>query len=950
MGELFKNALDAGARNAWVDFRETSDLLVVRDDGLGMRPKDVLDKWLVLATDSSHRPASEDDGWMTYADDEQRKWLAAPKYGEKGIGRLSVSSLGRMVFLWTVWGKGKDKVGTLCLVHWNLFQHPAKLFDDLPIPMVRLDRPPTHHDISALLSQLREDSCVRQMIADKGWNDNLRTELKSDLDLSSDRIKRWPFTWDNGTTFVITGLSDQVPDLFLKAREDINPGDEYPPETLKAYHAFATFWDPFHTNEDRDFKIHPTEDETAFSRVHRFWEPGDFAACDHHILINVSEDGFASGELFNYRQKPIKYERQLKRLPKGCATPGPFLVEIGYLQGNRELSKLPVDIYNETGKRLVHAGGFYIFLNNVRIQPYGTIDNDFAGFEQRRLKNAGLYYFSTRRMFGGIFFPSKDQTSLQEKAGREGFIVNGARRGLRMWIEDLFVDLANSHFGRNAEREDKKRIRDRKDAERARERLADEKSTYLSEIRVRRGWLRDFNKRVRSYFEKAKSFVASEHNSPPGTYLKHCKDGLNALRELAVELRGSTNEPPVGVTLEGDELQVVDSYLTDRAAALRQLDRVIANQTRDVESLTLRAEGEKEQILRYRQRIADTDQRIRNEADSIMAPIIERATDLAEQLTEFADSELNRAAATRDEMLGGLDPSTIAKDASGESARKLELAIQRQEDTFEESVKPRLRRLASEVAHLTDDASGILVLQDMVDELTRLKEREGFLVEVAQLGLIAETATHEHEHQVNLVRDCIRILKRNDGGKSETTLTALSDAFEIIDARIRLFDPLIRRSGVISQAISGEEIGDFLHHHFKEAFETGLIEATTGFKQAVLEEVKKPVLLGAVHNIVHNALYWCKQGTAKPAIRLTGAGARITISDSGPGIAKRDLPRIFEPGFSRRPYGRGLGLFIAKEALAGIGIDLFCSAEPEAGALDGANFVILPRTTEDEQN
>jgi len=948
MGEMFKNALDAGARNAWVDYRETSDVLVVRDDGLGMRPQDVLNKWLVLATDSSHRPASEDDGWLIYADKRQRKWLSEPKYGEKGIGRLSVSSLGRMVFLWTVWGEGEDKVGSLCLVHWNMFQHPGKLFEDLPIPFAQFERAATSKDLETLLTQLRDDPCIQDLAADKKWDETLRRELNADVGFDCSQIEPWPFSWENGTTFCILGLTDQVPELFLKAKEDLEPGDEYSPEILKAYHTFSTFWDPFHAHEERGFDIHPSKNGVPLSRTHRFWEPRDFSECDHHIRVEVTAEGFASGLLKDYGKKVVKYQRQLKQLPRGYKSPGPFVVEVGYTQGRLEFSNLPADVFRETNKRLTHAGGFSIYINNVRIQPYGTIDNDFVGFEQRRLKNAGRYYFSTLRMFGGIFLPSIDVTPLEEKAGREGFIANGARRGLRLWIEDLFIDLADSHYGRKADRDDKRRAKQRKDAEKARQRLAEEKASYLKEVRVFRGWLRDFSKRSKTKIDSARGFVSSERNAEPGTYLKNCKSALEDLRTLASELRASTNEPPIGVTFEGDDLEAIDTYLTDRGEELRRLDRVIANQTKDVESLILRVEGEQEQVLRYRQRIRDTDNRIRKEVDDIMLPVLEKARDLVGQLASFADLEISKASMARDELLGDLGAETIAKDGSGQAAKKLEQAIQRQEDTFEETVRPRLKRLATEVAHLTDDASGTLVLQEMADELTRLRDREVFLVEMAQLGLIAETASHEHEHQVTVVRDCIRILKRKISDEQKSALGTLEDSFEIIDARIRLFDPLIRRSGIVTHALTGDEIESFLRHHFKKAFDSGLIQSTTGFNQATLPSVKKPVMLGAIHNIVQNALYWCKQGTDKPALHLTGAGSKITISDSGPGIAKRDRSRVFEPGFSRRPHGRGLGLFIAKEALAGIGFDLYCPEDPGPGALEGANFVIQPKSLEDE--
>ena len=133
IGELFKNSLDAAASHAWVDYEEEQALLTIRDNGIGMRTEDVTDKWLVLATDSSHRPEAENQEWSQFASSRQREWLKLPRYGEKGIGRLSVALIGRCSLLWTVWGGESNRTGTLCLVHWNLFRHPRKLFEELPI-------------------------------------------------------------------------------------------------------------------------------------------------------------------------------------------------------------------------------------------------------------------------------------------------------------------------------------------------------------------------------------------------------------------------------------------------------------------------------------------------------------------------------------------------------------------------------------------------------------------------------------------------------------------------------------------------------------------------------------------------------------------------------------------------------------------------------------------------
>ena len=43
-----------------------------------------------------------------------------------------------------------------------------------------------------------------------------------------------------------------------------------------------------------------------------------------------------------------------------------------------------------------------------------------------------------------------------------------------------------------------------------------------------------------------------------------------------------------------------------------------------------------------------------------------------------------------------------------------------------------------------------------------------------------------------------------------------------------------------------------------------------------------------------------------------GRGAHVTVSDDGPGIARELRRRIFEPGFSTKQRGWGIGLSLAR--------------------------------------
>lgn len=604
----------------------------------------------------------------------------------------------------------------------------------------------------------------------------------------------------------------------------------------------------------------------------------------------------------------------------------------------------------ETNKRLEHAGGFSIYINNVRVQPYGAVDNDFAGFDARRLKNAGRYYFGSRRMFGGIFIPSFKGTELREKAGREGFIANGARRGLRLWIEDLFIDLADSFYGSNAERPDKKEAKLRRQREdRARKRLEEEKKLFLKNVRNAAKHQETIVKRVKDAISELAAYKNSENNAAPGTYLAEMRAKLDQLRKFGVELYDTPDVPPIGVVLEGDEQVSVENYRSKRSKIIQDFNKKLQQLSLDLEQASARHLDHKERVRLANQRIESARKSLVDGVEELIAPVILKHSDIEERIRRIGEEESKGVLVVFEEALKGVTAESVVGDATQTQARAMEAGIQKAREFFEETVKPRLTDLSNEIDHLLENASSAVLAQSLADEVTRLKERETYLVELAQLGLITETATHEHENHVTKILECIQNLRAKLNGNDLKTVATLASSFEIVDARMRMFDPLIRRSGVLSSRLKGETIVDFLQDHFRQYFDDGTIEFTEAFGNYETSSVNIPVFLGAVYNLVHNAVYWCRQGTVGvPKIRLSSGAQTLVVSDSGPGVSPRDSARIFDPGFSRKPYGRGLGLFIGREALKGIGYDLVLATEVQPAALDGANFVILKHETSDE--
>lgn len=98
-------------------------------------------------------------------------------------------------------------------------------------------------------------------------------------------------------------------------------------------------------------------------------------------------------------------------------------------------------------------------------------------------------------------------------------------------------------------------------------------------------------------------------------------------------------------------------------------------------------------------------------------------------------------------------------------------------------------------------------------------------------------------------------------------------------------------------------------------------------------------------NLIENAIQHSPGQTtvSVEACKVVDGGqewVQCAIRDSGPGILAEDMPRIFEPFFSKRRGGTGLGLAIAHRIMQEHGGKLIAGNNPDGGACMMARFPI----------
>jgi len=191
---------------------------------------------------------------------------------------------------------------------------------------------------------------------------------------------------------------------------------------------------------------------------------------------------------------------------------------------------------------------------------------------------------------------------------------------------------------------------------------------------------------------------------------------------------------------------------------------------------------------------------------------------------------------------------------------------------------------------------------------------------------------HEFGASIKTIRDNLRRLKSwaNANRELRELYGGLRASFDHLDAYLTLFTPLQRRLYRQAIEISGSDIFKFLNNLFQERLKRHdiTLEATVEFRRYKVSGYPS-TFYPVFANLVDNALFWLSDAPQPRVVRLDEKNGALLISNSGPHVPLRDRDSIFDIGFTRKPAGRGLGLYISRQVLAREGYSLTLD-EPSA--------------------
>jgi len=251
-----------------------------------------------------------------------------------------------------------------------------------------------------------------------------------------------------------------------------------------------------------------------------------------------------------------------------------------------------------------------------------------------------------------------------------------------------------------------------------------------------------------------------------------------------------------------------------------------------------------------------------------------------------------------------------------------------------------------------DFVGHVILLRDMT-EVRRLKEEIARSRRLASLGNLAAGVAHEIRNPLSSIKGFATWFRERYRDNSEDRETADVMIHEV-DRLNRVITQLLEFARPLAMNRVPTLLPALIRHALK------MVEGDARNKGVAIEadlstEIGKspfsidPDRMTQVFlNLCLNAIAAMEAGGILriSIARQDERTVRITIADTGAGIPKEDLPRVFDPYFTTRPSGTGLGLAIVHKIVEAHGGEVRLESEPGEGT---TVTILLPQKNEIER-
>ncbi len=269
----------------------------------------------------------------------------------------------------------------------------------------------------------------------------------------------------------------------------------------------------------------------------------------------------------------------------------------------------------------------------------------------------------------------------------------------------------------------------------------------------------------------------------------------------------------------------------------------------------------------------------------------------------------------------------------------LEVLNKKDERGFDENDMEMLIILANQIAIALENARLFSRLRERFaltkEELKATQEKLLQTERLAALGKLSQGVAHEVRNPVMIIGGFVRRLQKqfNDNAQIQETVEIVLKQTERLERMVADIEKLAGLRSPTLQPCMIAEIVEKALELIADQIESRAIQVVKLLPNVIPTiTVDKELLELALRNIMLNAAEAMPTGgTLEVAINPKPKGVSLFVRDTGVGIKPEDLPNIFDPFFTSKTQGSGIGLTAAHHIISDHCGDIKVSSVPGQG-------------------
>jgi PAS domain S-box-containing protein len=395
-----------------------------------------------------------------------------------------------------------------------------------------------------------------------------------------------------------------------------------------------------------------------------------------------------------------------------------------------------------------------------------------------------------------------------------------------------------------------------------------------------------------------------------------------------------------GLNISEEQLEGFTESFASFNKITQKLHSAYKNLEEKFEALNLKLEKTNREL---RQSLAEKDRAsnyLNNILESLTSGVV--AINLKGEITLFNRAAEEILGYKTDEVLGRPYGEVMAKGVGEKMTLSFTLKSRKSHINEEKEVLTKGGKripLGFSTSVLTDGENNVLGAVEVFFDLSKLKELEEEVTRVrtlAALGEMAATVAHEVKNPLGGIRGFADLLDR-DLEESDPRKKSVEKIMEGVETLDRIVVSLLNYTKPIRLNFHDVEFISFIDEVIK-FFEIDIgrekkkIHVERKYpKKELLCRIDPEQFRQVILNLLHNAAQAMPQrGQIVVQVDEEGkrseippkAGIILKISDTGMGMSKATLDKLFTPFFTTKEHGTGLGLSIVKKIVEAHGGDI----------------------------